>query len=174
MLFSQDAEVIQRLQALSEPDFRRLIRVFFAKLICKGNVQPYHGTNEHGKDTIAMVDPILDPLGNPEVLYIQVKAGDITSSDWRTDILGQLNEILNTTGTGNPLGFSKDYPRRLLLITNGELQPEVHNSIKSWNDTHIIPVEVFDIKGLCRLFDRNNVRATDFEGLLNLAHTLNL
>jgi hypothetical protein len=173
-LFAQDAEIIRKLKGLPEPDLRRLIRIFFAKLICKGNVQPYHGINEHGKDTIAMVDPISDPLGNPEVLYIQVKVGDITSSDWRNDILGQMTEALNTTGTGNPLGFSKDYPRRLLLITNGELQPEVHNSIKGWNDNHLVPIEVFDIKGLCKLFDRYNVRATDFEELLNLAKTLNL
>ena len=159
---------------MSEPDFRRLIRVFFAKIISKGNVQPYHGAGEHGKDTIAIVDPILDPLKRTEILFIQVKVGDISSSDWRNTILGQMTEALNTAATGYPLGFSKDNPRRLILMTNGELQPEVHNSIKSWNENSLVPIEVFDNKGVCKLFEDYGVKAGDFQALMDYAQSLNL
>lgn len=171
-MYIEDLDVIKALQSLSEKDLRKLIRAFFAKTISRNNVQPLHGVGEHGKDTVAVVDK--DSLGRKQILFIQVKKGDITLPDWRNEIAGQMIEATNTPETQFPRGTSRDDLRRLLLVLSGELTPEAFEAIKAWNRNQPIPVEVFDIFGISGLLRSYGIKPSDFKDLLKLAKTLNL
>lgn len=173
-MFIEDIDMVHALQALAEDELRRLIRAFFARMISQGNVQPLHGVGEHGKDAIAVVDNILDPLGRGQILLIQVKKGDVSQPEWSNRISGQMLDALNTLETQFPRGMSRDTPRRLLLFLSGELTPEAFTAIKSWNQTQPIPVEVFNVFDICNLFKKYGVKSTDFKDLLELAKALNL
>lgn len=167
-------EIIRALQELSEDDLRKLIRAFFAKNVSRGNVQPLHGAGEHGKDLVAVVDNIQEPLGRTQILFIQVKKGEITQTDWNNRIIGQMQDALNSLEAEFPRGTSRDNPRRLLLFLSGELTPEASTSISAWNRNQPIPVEVFSIFGIWDLFRKYGVKPSDFPDLLVLAKTLNL
>ena len=171
-MYIEDLDIIQALQALSEEDLRKLIRAFFAKTISENNVQPLHGTGEHGKDAVAVIDK--DQLGRTQILIIQVKKGNISLTDWTNRIVGQLIEALNTQETQFPRGTSRDNPRRLLLFLSGELTPEAFEAISAWNRTRPIPVEVFNIFDISSLFRRYGKKPSDFGDLLELAKTLSL
>lgn len=173
-MFVEDSDIIKALQALSEDDLRKLIRAFFAKNISRGNVQPLHGAGEHGKDAVAVVDGIQDPLGRTQILFVQVKKGDISLTDWANRICGQMQEALNTLEAEFPRGTSRDNPRRLLLFLSGELTPETAASISAWNRNQPIPVEVFNILDIWTLFRKYGVKPSDFTDLLTLARTLSL
>lgn len=142
-MYIEDLDIIKALQALSEEDLRKLIRAFFARHISQNNVQPLHGTGEHGKDAVAVIDK--DQLGRTQILIIQVKKGDITQSDWTREIVGQMADAMNTQETQFPRGTSRDNPRRLLLFLSGEITPEAFEVISCWNRSQPIPVEVFNI-----------------------------
>jgi len=172
MVYIEDLEILKALQSLPERELRKLIRAFFAKHIARNNVQPLHGVGEHGKDAVAVIDK--DQLGRTQILFIQVKKGDISLSKWRNEIMGQMIEALNTPETQFPLGASRDNPRRLLLFISGELKPEAFEAIKNWNQNQPIPVEVFNIFDISSLLRSYGVKPSDFEDLLELARTLNL
>lgn len=173
-MFVEDREMVKALQALKEDDLRKLIRAFFAKMISEYSVQPLHGGGEHGKDTVATVDKLNDPLGRSQVLLIQVKSGDISLTDWINRISGQMLAAFCTPENDFPRETSRDNPRRLILITNGELKPEAFKAIQEWNRTIPIPVEVFDIWGIISLFRKYGVKPSDFKHLLDIARTLKL
>ena len=156
---------------LDEPEFRKIVRAFFAEYICDRNIQHYHGVGEHGKDAVGVINSDTDPLGKDEVLFIQIKAGDVSLIDWNRDIAAQMDEMSRSTTL--PIGTSRDNCRRLLLIISGELKPETFDS-KDWNNTRQIPVEVIDFWGLLKLFGKYNVVSEDFDDLLELADTLGL
>lgn len=170
MPLSESPEIIKAIQDLNESALRKLIRAFFSEYISDRNVQPYHGVGEHGKDTLAVISERNDPIGKGQVLFIQVKNGDISLSDWTNRISGQMSEASRSTIF--PMGANRDSSRRLLLVLSGELSPEAFRAIKDWNQTQSIPVEVFDIWGLFKLFDKHNVKPSDFESLLELADRL--
>lgn len=163
---------MNEIKALNERDFRKLIRAFFSLKISDGNVQHYHGPGEHGVDTLATISELNDPLKKGQILYIQIKAGNISLHDWRTDIQGQMIEAYNSTIM--PFGTSKDNSRRLLLIISGECQPEVYNAITNWNKQQRIPVELFDILGIISLFEKYNMKKSDFKDLFELSKLLEL
>ncbi len=73
-----------------------------------------------------------------------------------------------------PFGTSKDNSRRLLLIISGECQPEVYNAITNWNKQQRIPVELFDILGIISLFEKYNMKKSDFKDLFELSKLLEL
>jgi hypothetical protein len=173
-VFIEDVDIVQALQELSEENLRKLVRAFFASKISRGNVQPLHGVGEHGKDAVAVVDNIIDPLGRTQILLIQVKKGDVSLTDWNNRICGQMLEALNTLESQFPRGTSRDNPRRLLLFLSGELTPEAFTAISAWNRTQSIPVEVFNIFDICALFRKYGVKPSDFGDLLELAHNLSL
>lgn len=173
-MYIEDREFIQVLRGLSEEDLRKLVRAFFAKNISGGNVQPLHGPGEHGKDAVAVVDSLEDPLGRTQILFIQVKKGDISLTEWTNRIVGQMQEALNTLEADYPRGTSKDHPRRLLLFLSGELMPEASSAISNWNRTQPVPVEVFNIFDIQKLFVKYGMKPSDFPDLLALAKTLGL
>jgi hypothetical protein len=173
-VFAEVSEIIQALQELSEDDLRKLIRAFFAKKISNGNVQPLHGAGERGKDAVAVVDRIQDPLGRTQIFFIQVKKGNITQTDWTNRISGQMRDASHPLEADFPRETSRDNPRRLLLFLSGELTPEAHRSVKAWNQNEAIPVEVFDVLGTWTLFEKYGVKTSDFPDLLALARTLSL
>lgn len=173
-MFSEDYSIMTALQNLKEDDLRRLIRAFLAKRVSEYNVQPLHGTGEHGKDTIATVDKTNDPLGRTQILLIQVKTGDISLGNWVDKISGQMLAAFCTVEKDFPRETSRDNLRRLVLFTNGELKPEAFKSVQEWNRTMPIPVEVFDIWGLLSLFKKYGVRPNDFQELLSWAQKLAL
>ena len=137
---------------MPEDKLRKLIRTFLAINISDYNVQKFHGSSEHGKDTIAIISENKDPLGKPQILLIQIKSGDISLSDWINRISGQMLAAFCTTEESFPPNTSKDNPRRLILFLNGELKPEAFKAIREWNRTMPVPVEVFDIFEMVRLF----------------------
>lgn len=171
-MYIEDLEMVKTLRSLSEEDLRKLVRAFFAKHISRNNVQSLHGTGEHGKDAVAVIDK--DQLERTQILIIQAKKGDISQSDWRNEIAGQMIEALNTQETQFPRGTSRDNPRRLLLFLSGELKPEAFEAISSWNRSQPIPVEVFNIFDISGLFRSYGVKPSDFGDLLELARTLSL
>ena len=162
----EDYELIEFLQKLPEDKLRKLIHTFLAINISDYNVQKFHGSSEHGKDTIAIISENKDPLGKPQILLIQIKSGDISLSDWINRISGQMLAAFCTTEESFPPNTSKDNPRRLILFLNGELKPEAFKAIREWNRTMPVPVEVFDIFEMVRLFRRYYVKTSDIKHLL--------
>ena len=143
-------KIIEYLRSLSEEQLRKILRSFFAREISRGNVQLYHGFGEHGVDIQAVIDREKDALAEDQVIYAQVKKGDLKLDDWMNRVAGQLGEALRSTTF--PRGTGRDNPRRLLLVLNGEMTPEVHEAIRSWNQTQPLPVQILDIHKLADLF----------------------
>jgi hypothetical protein len=83
-----------------------------------------HGMMEQGKDVIA-----IDPDGRP--VGFQLKAGDISLSKWRSEIKGEIDELIELPIV-HP-GIQNQHGRRAILVTTGGLSDPVRRAIDDRN-----------------------------------------
>lgn len=86
-----------------------------------------HGNAEFGKDFIAK----RIENGNQVQYSFQSKAGDISQSDWRTDIMGQMLESI-LSGLSHP-NFDKNLPHQAVLVITGRLVGNAPVSFQEFN-----------------------------------------
>lgn len=89
-------------------------------------VSPKKATNEQGKDIIAV-----DRSGKPHCY--QLKGGNITLTDWRNEIKGQIESLLDNRPVHPSLGEFDDWASYLVL--NGELMGEATQEIEDYIKT---------------------------------------
>ncbi len=89
-------------------------------------VSPKKATLEEGKDVIA-----LDKKGKPQCY--QLKGGNLSLKDWRNEVKGQVEDMLDIMPVSPSLGDVKDWD--CFLVLNGELKGEVAQVIKDYNNT---------------------------------------
>ncbi len=150
---SEPFELLTKLlDLLSEDELRILVKNFFRR---RFNIYAdiTHGPGEHGADVIAAVGPVDDPIEKHQVFLIQVKRGDISLGDWRKGLCGQMAELYYRSH--NILDLNPSAPRRILLVSSGQLKQEATNAIAAWNGKLPIPVETIDKFQLAKLlYDR--------------------
>lgn len=159
-------DVATYLKSLKEDDLRAIIFYYFNTRISNSKTELHHGSGEHGLDILSYIDHDLDPLNQGEVLYIQVKCGDINCTEWVDKISGQLYSALRTHKS--PQNIDENLPKRLILMTNGNISPEAKDAITEWNNYEHIPVLWFDLLSLSNFFITNNVQRKDLETWLPL------
>jgi hypothetical protein len=111
------------LMSLKEEDLYEPIQDL---LIIQGyKVRKVHGTHERGKDFIATEQ------NNKYNLLISVKAGDISKSRWTSEVSSSIDQMIKRPI--NYIGIDETIPRKIMLITNGYLTPEVAGLIDDLN-----------------------------------------
>ncbi|MBA7716171.1 hypothetical protein ES703_125236 [subsurface metagenome] len=86
-----------------------------------------HGNVEFGKDFIAKSDE----NGTTVQYSFQLKAGDVSQSDWRNDIMGQMLESA-LLGLSHP-SFDKDAPHQTVLVVTGKMLGNAALSLQEFN-----------------------------------------
>jgi len=115
-----------------------------------------HGNVEFGKDFIAK----RDENGITIQYSFQSKAGDVSQSDWRNDIMNQTLESL-LSGLSHP-SFDKDAPRQTVLVITGKMLGNAALGLQELNETikqtyHKRPVLVWDRETIIQLLDTNGL-----------------
>ena len=128
------------IQTLNEEDFRSVVNKML-EIRC-GYSEINHSPSEHGLDISALYGKQNDFVSQNVTVLVQVKVGNLSLADLRSNIFGQMSELFVRMIVQNP--FHPWNPRRLLLITTGKLKQEAQNLINNWNDKMPLPIEVFD------------------------------
>lgn len=89
-------------------------------------VRNVHGTHERGKDFI-----VTEPH-NKYNLLISVKSGNITKTRWNSEVFSSVDQMLKRPI--NYVGTNETIPKKIMLITNGYLTPEVSGLIDDINN----------------------------------------
>ena len=115
-----------------------------------------HGNVEFGKDFIAK----RDENGATIQYSIQSKAGDVSQSDWRNDIMQQILESL-LSGLSHP-SFDKDAPRQTVLVITGKMLGNAALGLQELNETikqkyQHRPVLVWDRENLIQLLETHGL-----------------
>jgi hypothetical protein len=111
-----------------------------------------HGQVEFGKDFIAKKVE----NGITTQYSFQLKAGDISQSDWRDGIMGQMLESV-LTGLCHP-NFDRGLPHQAVLVTTGRLKG---NAALGLQDLNIKIKQQYQLRSIC-LWDREKI-ADDLE-----------
>ena len=87
-----------------------------------------HGSVEFGKDFIAKA------IENGSIIQysFQTKAGDISQSDFRVDIMGQILESV-LLGLSHP-NFDKDVPHQTVLVITGKMSGNAAQALDELNE----------------------------------------
>lgn len=115
-----------------------------------------HGSVEFGKDFIAK-----HVEGGLTVQYsFQSKAGDISQSDWRDNIIQQTLESL-LSGLSHP-SFDREAPRQTVLVTTGKMLGNAALALQELNETikqkyQQRPVVVWDKETLTQLLEAHGL-----------------
>ena len=128
-----------------------------------------HGNVEFGKDFIAQ----LDENGMTIQYSFQSKAGDVSQSDWRNDIMAQTLESL-LSGLSHP-SFDKNLPHQTVLVITGKMLGNAALGLQELNETikqtyQKRPVLVWDRETLTRLLETHGlggVYQANASGFLN-------
>lgn len=83
-----------------------------------------HGPMEQGKDILARA-----PDGMP--CAFQMKSGDLTLTQWRDSLKGQVEDLLDTAIQHPGIGWTT--PHRAFLVTTGRLDDTLRQTIDSFN-----------------------------------------
>ncbi len=117
-----------------------------------------HGAEEHGKDFIAK------KRDNDEVIQyaIQSKIKDINLTAWR-DVRPQVIEAM-TNGLSHP-NFDRALPRRVVLITTGDLVGGAKTSVQDFNrdfvqSIHQSPLLFWGKQNLIEMFEEYGIAST--------------
>jgi len=115
-----------------------------------------HGSVEFGKDFIAK----RDENGATIQYSIQSKAGNVSQSDWRNDIMPQILESL-LTGLSHP-SFDKDAPHQTILVITGKMRGNAALSLQDLNETikqkyQHRPILVWDRENLIQLLETHSL-----------------
>jgi len=103
-----------------------------------------HGQVEFGKDFIAK-----KVENNSEIQYsFQSKAGDVSQSEWRDGIMGQMLECV-LIGLPHP-SFDRDLPHQAILVTTGRLKG---NAALGLQDLNTRIEQQYQLRSIC-LWDR--------------------
>lgn len=148
---NRNKQIQDYLQKLSETKFHVILMDFFTHKV-KGVAVLLHGPTEHGIDIAVKVPEDRDHIMSVFYLIVQAKCGNLTSTTWRNDVLGQLLEA-----SYHPIQhpkFPEDAPRRILLMITGTLNPEVRQAVVEYNKRHYLKLEVFELTDLANLFER--------------------
>jgi hypothetical protein len=106
-----------------------------------------HGQVEFGKDFIAK-----KVENGVEIQYsFQSKAGDVSQSDWRDGIMGQMLESI-LTGLSHP-DFDRNLPHQAVLITTGRLKG---NTALGLQDLNTRIEQQYQLRSIC-LWDRERL-----------------
>lgn len=117
-----------------------------------------HGQAEFGKDFIAKKTE----NGITLQYSFQLKAGDITQADFRTNVMGQMLESLLLT-LSHP-SFDKDLPHQAMLVTTGKLTGNAALELQALNDQiqntyGKRPIIIWDKENLISLIDAHGLGA---------------
>ncbi|MHB1909288.1 MAG: restriction endonuclease [Nitrososphaerales archaeon] len=162
-------DILGWLRSLNEDQLRKFIKYFFERNL-GSPVSIIHGTGEHGADIVATIDKNTDPLGKGQILLVQVKVNDVDLAGWRENLANQISELYY-----HRLRVPEVYlgqPRRMLLITSGEINPEANAAIFEWNNMLPIPIEVFSGYSFAEFLFNHNFRRTEIEEF-NKAQSIN-
>jgi hypothetical protein len=141
-------EIQREIVKLKEVEFRKLI-VNFIKYH-GGNAKNVHGNYEEGVDIIVQINEETDLFGIGSVVFIQVKVGNINMESWRNGLHSQL---IDTVFRNIKLTNTKEHiSRRIILITSGEINQSVINSINNFNSRMPLSIEVIDGDLFSQLF----------------------
>jgi len=115
-----------------------------------------HGSVEFGKDFIAKV------IENGSIIQysFQTKAGDISQSDFRNDIMGQILESI-LLGLSHP-NFDKDVPHQTVLVITGKMSGNAAQALDELNEKlkrtyRKRPIILWDRENLISLLDTNGL-----------------
>jgi hypothetical protein len=116
-----------------------------------------HGAVEFGKDFIAKSN---DEEGITLQYSFQSKAGDISQSDWRNDIMGQMLESL-LVGLSHP-DFDKSAPHQTVLVITGKLLGNAALGLQELNETikrtyHKRPILFWDRETIIRFLETHGL-----------------
>lgn len=135
------------IRSLREEELRELVNRFFKT---KGLFSDaIHGSTEHGKDIVAVVPAHLDPLGQQQVLLVQVKAGDVNEARWRAEIKPQFREMVDHYI--RHYAIDEKWPKRHVLVCGGRLTGQARDSVLDYNSRSPVPAEIVDVDRLASL-----------------------
>ena len=125
----------------SEKDFRVFILNFFKKKY--HFVESVHGPTERGLDLLLCFPREYDILNKGQFLLFQIKINDITTDIWRKSLHSQMLSLfyrqIKYTDYKND-----ETTRRVILITNRQINENVKEEIRDINSKSIIPIKYFD------------------------------
>ena len=116
-----------------------------------------HGNVEFGKDFIAKSDE----NGTTIQYSFQLKAGDVSQSNWRNDIMGQMLESV-LLGLSHP-SFDKDAPHQTVLVITGKMLGNAALSLQEFN-----------IKQIEQTCGKRRILVWDREPLISMLETRGL
>ncbi len=149
------------LRSLDEISYQHVIVNYFREI--KHLVYHTHGPGEHGADVIMYLPPSEDFLGRGEIVFIQIKQGDIALPEWHRKLNGQLTELYCRNHRFP--NISRELSRRIVLITSGSIKPEVVTAINDWNERLPIPIEFFDGRQMANMIFAAPYRTENIEEL---------
>jgi hypothetical protein len=131
-----------------------------------------HGNVEFGKDFIAK----RDENGITFQCSFQSKAGDVSQSDWRNDIMAQMLESL-LSELSHP-SFDKDAPHQTVLVITGKMLGNAALGLQDLNTTieqtyHKRPILLWDRETLIPLLETHGlggVYQANASGFLNYSN----
>ena len=154
-------ELLTRIASLDEPELRNLIMSIFGKI---GYVTYYtHGASEHGADVTLEIQSTEDPLRRGQYILFQVKAGNIGKETWQSILYGQLTELY--CKPIDLIAINESIPRRIVLVTSGDITQPVMVEIGHWNAKLPIPIEVLDGRRLTEFLLEMEYTAKDISEL---------
>ena len=145
------SNTILYLGTLKEKDFQLLLRKYLED-IC-GWAKIYQGSGEHGLDIAALIESDRDIFNRQVTVMVQAKTGQIGESKWSQIVAGQIGQLYSKKIERSQI--NPHNPRRILLITTGELTPEAESAVYEWNNKQPIPVEVFEGKEIAKRLIEN-------------------
>jgi hypothetical protein len=102
-------------------------------------VRPSTGSRQHGVDVPAVgIDPD-DPAAGRKLFLFTVKRGNIGRADWNSGIQSvrpSLDEILDTYLRVMVRPEHKDLPKKIVLVTGGDMRPDVTVDWNSYVDVN--------------------------------------
>jgi hypothetical protein len=129
------------IKELDEEKFRNILYNYFVNF--EELVYLTHGSLEYGADLILYQPGRKDILDRVVVFLFQIKKGDINNTIWRSSLHSQLYELYDREIKFPPYD-SEHIPRRIILITSGEIKDNAVTDIRRMNIKHHIPIEYFD------------------------------
>jgi hypothetical protein len=160
------AEIIgRRLREFpNEKEFTDFIFKFFKNEYFFAKVK--HGSVEHGLDLLVCIPRDYDVLGKGLFYLFQIKINDITAKVWKEGLHSQLMSLVYhpvDEGDFNPLRNA----RRIILITNCEINEHVLTEIKNFNSKSVLPIEYLDGSDLAHLMAKKLGTIEDFQSFLH-------
>ena len=127
----QDSMLANVLGAYLDSIKEREFDLPFATLLHASGFHDVHFTHsnvEFGKDFIAKCDE----NGTTVQYSFQSKAGDVSQSDWRNNIMGQMLESV-LSGLSHP-SFDKDAPHQAVLVITGKMSGNAALGLQNLNE----------------------------------------